>query len=172
MTRVVIDACVTIAAGDGTGVLEPARESMAVLDAVMSRGRSAGDLRLAVNPELLDEWNNRRDAYSVSWLAEMTSRRLVDDETSAWADEAQFLGAASKNHRAPLAQDIHVVRLAMVTERRLISLEQKLPRYIKATMKRSGCPGGLESLHYVRPTEPRAVPWIAAGAPEDPSWFL
>lgn len=172
MKRVVVDACVTVAAGAGVGEREPAPESVAVLDAIRDRGRQFGDVRLAMNRELEAEWTAGEGEYAQIWLADMMSRRLVDQVEGGWDDEGELLRCASNNHRKPILHDIHLVRLAMTTDQRLVTLENKLPKYLRATVLRSGRPASLRSLHVVSPVRPTSVGWIDAGAPEDQTWYL
>lgn len=170
MIRLVLDANLFGAVGAGTGSAEPAPSCVAVLEAVR-----VGPYAAAQNDALAEEWRLTESVYLLQWQAEMNDRGRLLTHNEPWAEETALLAARSQNERA-IDKDAHLIRLSMTTDRRLVSMDNKLREALGRVLKRRGCPQTLTALHFVVPHNPKvnhdALGWLQRGAPEDPAFHL
>jgi hypothetical protein len=168
--RLVLDASLFGAVGAGTGSAEPAPSCVAVLEAVR-----VGPYAAAQNDALAEEWRLTESVYLLQWQDELNSRGRLLTHNEPWPEETALLTARSKNEIA-INKDVHLIRLSMVTDRRLVSMDNKLRAALGRVLKRGGCPTTLMTLHFVVPHNPKvkhdALGWLQRGAPEDPSLQL
>lgn len=190
MIRIVIDTSVACAAGERGAEGTSARPALDALIAV-----ERGAFAVVFSRELLREWGKsdpespsdpvatesqtgaRRQGhasrYAKKWLASMISERRLHLIDEAWPEEERLLAAAAtllKDGRVEaVAKDAHVVRAAMVTDRRVVSLDRKQRACLCAL--RQGIPE-LKSLYWVLADEAIALPWLRGGADPAPALTL
>lgn len=168
--RVVVDACVAGAAGPST--VEPAPSNVAILNALLQRCRTHHDLMIRWNSRLDQEWQNSGSHFAMLWLYSVVNERFLERSDDQWPELSALLAAVVANHRAPIQKDEHLLHLSMTSDRRLITGEVKLPRYLRAGLKRPICPSSLGALHIVNPISPSACAWVDAGLPDEPAYQL
>jgi hypothetical protein len=145
----------------------PAPESISVLDAIYQRAVAKGDLQVAFCMTLVAEWNTHARKYALDWPANMRSRgftrliRIDDAERARVQDAAKRVG---QNCLVPMTKDLHIVCLAVQTDKRVVSHETSLPKQLKAAKRHYLILG---TIHWARPCHAPTVHWLQAGAPDD-----
>jgi hypothetical protein len=134
-------------------------------------------LRVVQNDKLAEEWCAIQYDYVVMWQAIMNDSGRLLTHNEPWPEEAALVAACpDEKAKEHITHDAHVIGLSMVTDRRLISADNKLRNVLLSTVKRRGCPQALKTLHFVVPYNPKvnhdALDWLQRGAPEDPSLHL
>ncbi len=111
--RFVIDASVASAAG--LAMHEDSRRSREFLQAVLRIS-----YRAVMTPLLRGEWARHRSLFSKLWLAEMTSKRKVDE----LADAPNEALRAEAPARRSVQKDLYLVEAALNTDEIVISLDE------------------------------------------------
>lgn len=164
--RLVIDANVAKSAGAGAASAgEPAPQCVAALNAV-SRGEV---FQVAFNAKLKQEWLKHGRSFAIRWLQNMiaTKRFRSIAEDARWDQEQSFLSGLddqSNKSATEIYKDIHLLKLAMLTDGRVISLDKKQVEWLRAT---PSLLHHLRGLHWANPTHEFILEWIQRGAPED-----
>lgn len=161
MTELVIDASVARAAGTGNPHANPpAPQSIDCLEAVRD-----GSFSVVFDGETRDEWLRHGRPFAVKWLANMkATKRFRFLRDVQWEHLGVLLEAAADlpgNQPAAVAKDAHVVALAMVSDRRVLSGDLRQRELLG---KLDGVPD-LELLCWASPAEPGTLGWLHSGAP-------
>lgn len=166
--RIVVDASVAKAAGTGRpGAGPPSPECVAALEAISQAG-----LRVVFNAELNREWQKHQRPFSTTWLKTMISRKRMEVVRENWPGEGELLGAAAQlpgQQPEAVAKDIHLIGLAMLTDRRVVSLDDAQSRLLRVVLPSIPTIG---TVHWASPKANQTVPWLRAGAPEEPALQL
>lgn len=161
--RVVVDTSVARAAGTGRADAGPPSPAcVAALDAIAAHQ----DLEVATSYRLKQEWQQHARPYSWKWLSTMFSRKRVHVVQDPWPDEIALIDAANDlpgNAHEDVAKDTHLVGLAMLTDRRVVSLDVRQRSLLGHLV---GAHPQISALHWASPAEPPTLPWLQAGAPE------
>lgn len=115
----VVDACVLRSASE-SGKPLPSM-CRAVLEAV-----KLSAITVSVDDILLDEWRRHRSKYSQSWIVAMYSRRLIERVSSFSGKINSVQGAVlslSEPQRSIASKDIHLIKLAVDRDYRVVSCE-------------------------------------------------
>lgn len=167
--RVVVDASVAKAAGVGRpDAGPPAPQAIHALDAL----REGGGI-VVFGPKLKAEWERHARSYALKWLGNMrATRRFAAEPDDAWPQETALLDAAADlpaEQPAEVAKDAHLVSLAMTTDRRVLSLDDRQRALLLALLPRVP---SLGALYWVSPRQPEVHLWLRAGTPEEPALQL
>lgn len=164
--RIVVDASVAKAAGAGRpDAGPPSPACVRALDAIAKHP----SLRVATSWALKQEWDRHGRAYASKWLATQLSRKRVHIERTTWEGEVGLIDAAQDlpgRGGEAVAKDAHLVGLAMLTDRRVLSLDDQQRGLLEALAPRLPA---LTTLHWASPKAPETLPWLDSGAPEDPA---
>lgn len=158
---IVVDASVAKAAGRGEGN-PPAPACIAALEAIYAAG-----LHVAMSAELNSEWQRHQKEYASKWLVRMIGRKRFHACNAQWGGVVSLLSEAEDlpgNASREVAKDAHVVGLAMVTDRRVLSLDTRQRALLARLLARLP---ELCDLYWISPTESGTEDWLCAGAPED-----
>ena len=166
--RMVVDASVARSAGLGRpDAGPPSPQAVAALDAVRDGGH-----QVVSSPALEQEWDRHARDYALRWLGNMVARKRYVYIRDTWAEEAALLERAADlapSKREAVAKDVHLVGLAMLTDRRVLSLDDQQARLLQDL---PDLPRQVHALHWVSPRDPRAVPWLLEGAHDAPTLCL
>lgn len=167
--RIVVDASVARAAGTGRpDAGPPSPACVAALDAMSQRQ----DLRVATSARVKEEWDKHARPYAVRWLSTMFSRKRVVVVQEMWPGEVALIDAANelpgKAHE-DVAKDTHMVGLAMLTDRRVVSLDTRQRELLGRLLHAHP---GLAGLHWASPSASDTLPWLNSGAPDAPALCL
>lgn len=170
MTRLVLDANIYInASKEPSNAEQP--PCFEIFDFLL-----LSDLQVVQNDKLAHEWRNGKCDYMLMWQAEMNDRGRLLTYNESWTEEAAFVAAFPEKEKKKIIEDAHVIRLGMVTDYRIISMDNRLRNMLRGALKRRGCPSALKTLHFVVPHNPKvnhdALAWLQRGAPEEPSLQL
>ncbi|MCB9669057.1 MAG: hypothetical protein H6734_06265 [Alphaproteobacteria bacterium] len=166
--RIVVDASVARAAGVGRpDAGHPGPAAVAALEAVRDGGH-----QVVMSAAVREEWLRHQRPFAVRWLHQMVGTKRVTSVATEWPGVVDVLDAASVLPGAQpveIAKDTHLVGLAMVTDRRVVSLDVR-----QRTLLRDLVPEvpSLAGLYWVSPTEETTGPWLLRGAPEEPALTL
>lgn len=162
--RIVVDTSVAKAAGTGhPDAGPPSPACVAVLNAITEGGHG-----VVFNEILWREWQRHARPHAMKWLATMRGRRRFSSLSELWPGEPALLSAAADlpgNQPAEIAKDAHQVGLAMLTDRRVVSLDTTQRALLRKLLPQVP---ELGPLHWASPAEAPTVTWLAAGAPDEP----
>jgi hypothetical protein len=102
----------------------------------------------------------------------MISRKRFEKVREEWPGETKLLDAASElpGHQPDaVAKDTHLIGLAMMTDHRVVSLDdaqRRLLRDLLPTIPEIG------KVHWASPKDAQTVGWLREGAPETPALQL
>lgn len=162
----VLDTNLAQAAGAGAvHAGEPAPQCVAVFNTIYKNQA----LRVALNAKLNDEWKLHQREFARKWLINMFSRKRVDifDENTPWEHEPAFLDDldhASPKAKAEILKDMHLLKLAMLTDKRVISLDKQQLDWLS---KNEPLLQYLRGLHWASPTHAHILAWLEQSAPAD-----
>jgi hypothetical protein len=156
----VIDASIAAAAGDVS------------MDPISSQCRdflnSVLDIchRIAMTDPVRDEWNKHQTKFAWKWRGSMMRKgkeHVVPVATIA-SLKVRIDEVVAKNDIADIIhKDRHLLEAALATEKRVISLDEKVRKHLK-----SQCVAleEIRSICWVNPTKPdeKAIEWLKSGA--------
>lgn len=130
--------------------------------------------QLVYNRELKDEWDKHQSSFALKWRATMFARKKVIFVTQiSHQESAAELAAYGKTEKeqAAILKDTHLIFAALVTDKRIASLDQTIRGYLNnvATLF-----GTIKQICWVNPTlaEDEAIDWLQANAPLEPHRML
>ena len=130
--------------------------------------------RMAFGERIKEEWYRHRSAFSGTWLVKMmTMNKLVladDEPIPAHMDTIQQF-AADPGLVAVMAKDAHLLAAAIGTDRRILSLDDKIRQHFGGKLRDHEEVGAIV---WVNPSVPEedAVEWLNQGAPMEASRTL
>jgi hypothetical protein len=164
----VIDASIARAAGD-VSMHPTSRHCREFLQAVLKLCH-----RMAMTEAIQAEWNKHQTCFERGWRTSMVARRkLVFIEVAPHLSLEKRIERAVLNKylAAIIEKDRRLIEAALVTEKRVISLDDHVRKHLrdhhsKLTEVRSIC--------WVNPCTPeeQVLAWLEAGAPADRSRTL
>jgi hypothetical protein len=166
---IVVDTCVARAAGQAGDAV--ALRCARVFDAIHDHGH-----QLAMSKPLHDEWLKPRtgygkvyvqyaSTYALRWLVMMTTaRRVIWVSLAETLDLGQaILQGLGGNDSEAASKDIHLVKTALASDRRIVSLDSR-------SRRRFGSIGlkvpELCSILWLDPARHRVPRWLSQGAPD------
>lgn len=163
MIQIAVDTNVARAASGRPNAGPPSPECSRVMEHLR-----AGPFRVVMSQALRDEWRQHATPFAMKWLAELRSRKRVDNiPRPNWPPAAELLAAAADqlgpSGLREVRKDMPVWELAMVSGRRVVSnddRQRKLLRQIAATVPE------LQLLAWVPTAD--ATAWLKEGAPLGP----
>lgn len=153
--RLVIDASVAAAAGQT--LVPDSRRCREFLQAVLRISH-----RATMTPQLRAEWIKHQSLFAARWLAEMRSKRKVENFADVRNEE---LRADAPN--TPSAQkDLHLIEAALATDRIVISLDE--PARVELSLKSTA------EVMWVNPVNEggHVIYWLNKGAEPVDDWKL
>ncbi|AGP37620.1 hypothetical protein [Sorangium cellulosum] len=143
--------------------------ALACLDALIALRESG--LMLAMSPALLAEWERHWSTFARRWFYKMRSSRRVRDVAPGQHGPTRKAARAllDTDARQAVAKDMLLVEAALASDRRVISLDEKVRRHFAVL---AASVADLRSVHWANPTSTGCIAWLAAQAPDDPVWKL
>jgi len=160
--RVVIDANVARASGGVEATHLVARASRDALRALLDGGGT-----LFLGEDGWGEWRKHMSPFARKWLVRMHGRKRVERKSTLphKATRRAAARALAPADRAAVIKDAHLVDAAFASDRRVVSLDETTRNLLCVL---AAVTQDLRSLYWVSPVTPRCVPWLEAGAPDDP----
>lgn len=165
---IVVDTSVARACGRGhIRANSPAPQCVAALAAMAD-----GNMRTAMSAALKKEWDTHAGEYAKKWLGNMIARKRFSMVRAPWdgessvEDEAQ--GLPEKKRQAVL-KDLHLVSLAMLTDRRVLSLDDSQRELLSLIVSKVI---SLRKLHWVNPKGAETQRWLLEGACDQQSFCI
>ncbi len=112
------------------------------------------------------EWDKHATNYALNWLGEQIGRKRVRLGTPAWSGEVPLLEAAQSlggNGPEEVQKDLHLVALAMVHDRRVVSNDLRLRTLLGRIQDP---PNELRELMWASVIAGEALPWVKEGYPD------
>ena len=145
------------------------------------------DHMVAMSPDVYDEWmklTKTKDGDSrtyasiiaIQWLKDMRSSGRVVDITLETASELRqraLHGLQSSRQTSssagPVAKDFHLVETALQSDKRVISLDQKMFTHLVHLQEITN---EICAVMWVNPVHDPAEEWLIAGAPDTPGYHV
>lgn len=125
--------------------------------------------RIAMTPEIRDEWNNHQSRFAREWMARMIARKklcplraLVSDQNLWTALEKT---AQTDQQRAQIVKDIHLLEAALASDKIVVSLDENTAR--KYFNNAAQTITELQKIAWVNPDrikEETPIAWLKDGA--------
>jgi hypothetical protein len=164
----VIDASIARAAGD-VSMNPPSRNCREFLQSVLELCH-----RMAMTDPIQEEWKKHQSRFARRWQVSMMARRKV-----VFVEIASHLSLENRISRvesneviaAVMEKDRRLVEAALVTEERVISLDDRMRQHLQDHVARLS---EVRSICWVNPCTPeeKAIAWLEAGAPAERSRML
>jgi hypothetical protein len=120
----VVDASVARAAGNSEHPISSACRQ--ILTDILEICHS-----VALNPELRQEWNHHQSRFTRKWRASMAARRKPLHDIST-APCGLDLDRFDEKNRAAIEKDLHLLELALATDKEIITLDTALSIALKS----------------------------------------
>jgi hypothetical protein len=160
----VIDACVVGQAGSDQSQDPRSSSCHRFLLTVYESGH-----RIALSRTLRDEWKRHLSPRARSWLHQMYGSkqveiRMVDDDVSLHKSVESC--AANESERRAMLKDVHIIELALSTDRLIASCEGASRKLFQKAARRIVRIG---TVAWVDPTieAEQPITWLLAGAPSE-----
>jgi hypothetical protein len=164
----VIDASIARAAGE-VSMNPPSRNCREFLQSVLGLCH-----RMAMTDPIKEEWMKHQSRFARRWQVSMMARRKV-----VFVEIASHLSLEKRVTRvesneviaAVMEKDRRLVEAALVTEERVISLDDRMRKHLQDHVAKLS---EVRSICWVNPCTPeeQAVAWLEAGAPAERSRML
>ncbi len=164
--RLVVDASVARSAGSEDATNPVSQNCRNFLEAVRSISH-----RIVMTPDIKEEWNKHQSIFASRWRSSMVAKKklvyygeiVVDDRLwSKVEDSTEF-----NNQREAMIKDIRLIEAALVTDKIVISLDDKVRKlFAKVAVEVTD----LKDIVWVNPAkaEENAIAWLENGAePEE-----
>ena len=164
----VIDASIARAAGD-VSMHPTSRSCREFLEGVRQHGH-----RMAMTEAIQAEWNKHQSRFARGWRTSMVARKRIEfvevaphltlDKRVARAVTDTFLAAI-------IDKDRRLIEAALVTEQRVISLDDHVRRLLQDHIAQLP---EVRSICWVNPCTPeeKAIAWLESGAPAERTRLL
>jgi hypothetical protein len=164
----VIDASIARAAGE-VSMHPTSRSCREFLQAVLQHGH-----RMAMTESIQAEWNKHQSRFARGWRTSMVARKRVEFvEVAAHLtlEKRVVCAVADAFLAAIIDKDRRLVEAALVTEKRVTSLDDHVRNHLQNYLSRLP---ELRSICWVNPCllEEEAIAWLEAGAPAARSRML
>ena len=159
----VVDASVARAASEPPSVESPGGPCREFLLEMLDSG-----CRVAMSREMFSEWKRNESEFARTWRAEMVGRKRVvvkrELRDEIGFDDAVEAAGFTKNQRAAVEKDRHLVLLAVATDRAVVSLDEVVRGLLRDRSEE--LQRLLDDLDWVNPAreEDMAVVWLREGA--------
>ncbi len=130
--------------------------------------------RMAMTESIQAKWNKHQSRFARGWRTSMVARKRVEFVEIAahlTLEKRVVLAVADAFLAAIIDKDRRLVEAALVTEKRVTSLDDHVRNHLQDHLSRLP---GLRSICWVNPCLPEeeAIAWIEAGAPAERSRML
>jgi hypothetical protein len=164
----VIDASIARAAGD-VSMHPTSRDCREFLQAVLKVCH-----RMAMTGPIQEEWNKHQSRFARGWRTSMVARKKIEfvEVAPHLTLEKRIERAVIDSHlTAIIDKDRRLIEAALVTEERVISLDDHVRRHLQDHVARLP---EVRSICWVNPctTDEKAVAWLEEGAPAERSRAL
>ncbi len=118
--------------------------------------------RAAMTPLLREEWKRHQSLFAARWLAEMTSRRKVEEFPDLPNEDVRREAPV----RRSVQKDLYLVEAALTTDRVVISLDERAR--IELALVASA------EVMWISPVQQggHVIYWLKNGAPSRDEWKL
>jgi hypothetical protein len=159
----VIDASIARAAGE-VSMHPTSRDCRELLEAVLKVCH-----RMAMTDPIKEEWKRHQSRFARRWQVSMMARRkVVFIEVAAHLSLEKRITRVESNEAlaAVMEKDRRLIEAALVTEERVISLDDRMREHLRDHVAKLSEVG---SICWVNPcrSEEGAVAWLEAGAPAE-----
>ncbi len=164
--RLVVDASIARAAGKGNRAANPpAPACIQALEIIQAQEQ----LRALFSKEVLDEWYKHASIFATKWLGNLKARKRFERlDVPRWEHSAAVRDAAfdlEGRGEAAVLKDLHMVELAMASDRRVVSLDDRQAALLGRLAATVPALGGL---HWANPhSRAEVLPWLERCAPEE-----
>ena len=164
MVALVIDASIARATGEVTSRSDLSRSLHHLLNAIQ-----AGSFYVVFDSELKAEWARHQSNFARTWRTKMFSSkrlRILDVDADAELRTSCEAIALSDVQFLALWKDFHLVELALATDKRVLSTDQRIAEILHPLARNIKT---LRKICWVNPTPPDSdtLKWLAAKAPLD-----
>lgn len=119
---------------------------------------------VVMDNRLSKEWKKHQSMYAKMWLASMISKRKVNripsGDLPSLAMEIEESDIATHHIRAA-KKDIHIVELALKTDRLILSMDERAKLAFSEVARTSR---KIRKLNWVNPIDDNVISWIREGA--------
>jgi len=163
--RLIIDACIVSSSGEQDALLS--KECRKVLMTIFDKGYS-----VVLCEKLCDEWRAHGSKFSKSWRKSMKERNrlsILEINPDLKLREKIFMAPSIERDQFILkivSDDIHLIELALATDKRIISTDDQVRNHLKSASKTVE---EIKVILWANPlqTEENVIYWLENGAPED-----
>jgi hypothetical protein len=130
--------------------------------------------RVAMTPEISQEWRTHQSSYAKKWLTRMYGKKKVDYRTLA-PDSLSIENIAgaqdTERDREAVIKDMHLIQAALSLDKLIVTLDENARTLFS---KASGNNSMLRELVWVNPTHQDINPtkWLQNGAPVEKELML
>jgi hypothetical protein len=159
----VIDASIAMAAGE-ISMHPTSRNCREFLQAVLDICH-----RMVLTKPIQDEWNRHQSSFARKWRASMMARKkivLADVSADVCLQNEIARFVFNESTAAIIEKDRHLIEAALVTDKRVASLDDRVRRRLHETGQRLP---HVASICWVNPNTPgeQAIGWLEAGTPDE-----
>jgi hypothetical protein len=172
--KLVIDASIARAAGGKSAIQAQSKDCRDCLQAMLEHRH-----KMVMSAELKAEWDKHQSRFAKTWRSQMLARRrFVALQTPLNASLIKTISDCIDEVTETIPQreagmkDIHLLEAALLSDQRVLSLDDNTARKIFARVAQK-LPD-MTQLIWVNPVNPdeQAMRWLELGALEDPSRYL
>jgi hypothetical protein len=162
---IVVDA--SVARGSGNVTTEAAL-SLRCRDVLVAIERY--EHRVVISDDIRREWRAHASKYSWLWLTNMISRnRHVAVDPNADEELRKAIDSLPEDERQAARKDLLLTEAALDSDRCVISLDKEMREILHRVAQELPRIG---AINWVNPESDKCLPWIIAGAPDDPDLQL
>ena len=165
---IIVDTSVARACGRGhIYANSPAPQCVNALAAI-----SNGNMMTAMSRDLKEEWHRHAGPYARRWLGNMIARKRFAVVNDSWGGESLVVSEVqgfSDKKRLAVLKDLHLVSLAMLTDKRILSLDDSQKELLAVVASKVKV---LRSIHWANPKNVETQRWLLAGAGDEKSLYI
>jgi hypothetical protein len=130
--------------------------------------------RVAITPDIRDEWRRHQSHFARAWLVSMYARKLVV-ALQPCSDPALRRAISTKvtteTQRLAMLKDCHLIEAARATDRIVASLDETVKSLFTSTCREIA---QFREVIWINPTKPeeKSIAWLNAGAPAERARML
>lgn len=159
--RLVIDASIARAAGGTEATYPTSKHCRDFLKATLTICH-----RMVMTPEIEDEWKAHQSKFASKWRRYMEGKKKIYRPTNTVNERLRAKLAripVSSTTKAAMLKDIHLIEAALATDEIVISLDEKVRNFFKAS---AATLGESKTAVWLNPDKEEEAPiaWLENGA--------